>query len=371
MLLTGATGFVGMEVLVRLLEQTEREIFVLVRAVDDDAARARTDELLETLIAPSRRLALGGRIHALAADLERPGLGLTDAGRDWITGSIAALVHCAAAVNFGLDLATARRINVGGTREILRLARVARDRGTLDRVVHVSTAYVAGERTGRVYERDGDVGQTFRNTYERTKLEAEHLVQASGLPAAILRPSVIVGDSVTGWTPAFSFIYVPLQAYSRGMFDLVAGDPDARVDIVPVDTVADALCELLRGPVRSGPFHVVAGDEACSNERLATIGAEFFGSPAPRFVAPGTDRSAKLRAGVLLPYFSVHCVFDALRGRRDLGAQPPSLEQYVPALLGYAHDARWGRSPLARWAVAGATGGGVRAATGPDGQEAR
>ena len=61
--------------------------------------------------------------------------------------------------------------------------------------MHVSTAYVAGERRGRARERQGDIGQDFRNTYERTKLEAEQVVHDSGLPAAIVRPSVIVGDA--------------------------------------------------------------------------------------------------------------------------------------------------------------------------------
>lgn len=350
-LLTGATGFVGMELLVRVLEKTRRDVIALVRAADDDAAQARIDGLFETLIAPSRRSALRGRVRGVAADLERPGLGLRESTRDAITASVGAVVHCAASVSFTLELEEARRINVEGTREVLALAREARDYGVLDRVVHVSTAYVAGERGGRARERQGDVGQGFRNTYERTKLEAERVVNESGLPAAIVRPSVIVGDSVTGWTPAFNVIYWPLQAFARGLFDPIPGTAHSTIDIVPVDVVADALLTLLTGPVRCGPFHVVASDEAVTNERLATMAADFFKTAAPRFVGPGVDPSAEARAGVFMSYFKVRCTFDALRGRRALGAKPPPLEQYFPALMRYARDARWGKSPAARWAV--------------------
>ena len=350
-LLTGATGFVGMELLVRLLEQTDRDVVALVRADDDAAAEARIDELMKMIVAPADRRRLRGRVRGVAADLESPGLGLSDPTRDRLTATIGAVVHCAASVSFTLELEDARRINVEGTRAMLELAAEARDYGVLDRVVHVSTAYVAGERGGRARERQGDVGQSFRNTYERTKLEAEQLVHASGLPASILRPSVIVGDSVTGWTPAFNVIYWPLQAFARGLFQQVPGEADAPIDIVPVDTVADALLELVRGPVRCGTFHVVASDEAVSNGILATWAADFFDAEPLTFVGPGVDPVAEKRAGALTSYFKVHCIFDALRGRRTLGAKPPPLEDYFPALMRYARDASWGKSPIPRWAI--------------------
>ena len=349
-LLTGATGFVGMELLARVLEHTDRDVVALVRAENDVAAQARMDELLTTLVAPLAR-PRRGRVRAVAADLESPGLGLSPLMRDKIAGSVSAVVHCAASVSFTLALDDARRINVEGTREILKLASEAHERGTLDRFVHVSTAYVAGDRVGVVSEHDGDVGQSFRNTYEQTKLEAEQLVTASGLPTAIVRPSVIVGDSSTGWTQAFNVIYFPLQAFARGLFPNVPGDASARLDIVPVDVVADALLELVVGPVRGGAFHVVAGDQAPTNAELATMAAEAFDAEPPRFVPLGEDVVAENRAGALVPYFSVRCMFDARRARDQLGATPPPLRDYFPSLMRYAREARWGREPSPRWDV--------------------
>jgi thioester reductase-like protein len=349
-LLTGATGFVGMELLVRILEQTDRDVVALVRAADNDAAQRRIDEVVALLLAPEDR-PRRGRVRAQAADLTSPGLGLSAIARDRLAASIGAVVHCAASISFTLELEEARRINVDGTREVLALAEQAYARGALDRFVHVSTAYVAGEQERCVGEDDGDLGQGFRNTYERTKLEAEEVVRASAVPAAILRPSVIVGDSETGWTPAFNVIYFPLQAFARGLFPNVPGDADARLDIVPVDTVADALLELLVGEVRDGAFHVVAGDGAPTNTELATLAAEAFDAEPPRFVALGEDPTAETRAGALVPYFRVRCTFDAARGRA-LGATPPPLAGYFQTLMDYARRARWGREAVPRWAVA-------------------
>jgi len=350
LLLTGATGFVGTELLARVLEQTELDVVALVRAADDHAAQTRIDALLATLTAPGAR-PHRGRVRALAADLESPGLGLSPLASERLAGSVTAVVHCAASVSFTLALDEARRINVEGTREVVKLASRAYERGTLERFVHVSTAYVAGERTGLISEHDSEVGQSFRNTYEQTKLEAEQIVTDSGLPAAIVRPSVIVGDSATGWTQAFNVIYWPLQAFARGLFPSVPGDPGARLDIVPVDTVADALLELLRGPVRGGAFHIVAGDEAPTNAELATMAAEAFDAEPPVFVALGEDENAEKLAGALVPYFSVRCTFDARRARDLLGASPPPLSTYFPALMSYARDARWGKNPAPRWDV--------------------
>ena len=120
---------------------------------------------------------------------------------------------------------------------------------------------------------------------------------------------------------------------------------------MPVDTVADALLELLRGPVRGGAFHIVAGDASPSNAELATMAADAFDAAPPVFVAPGEDEEAEKLAGALVPYFSVRCTFDARRARELLGATPPPLRDYFPSLMRYAREARWGKTPARRWDV--------------------
>ena len=134
-----------------------------------------------------------------------------------------------------------------------RASPARRSRRRLDRFIHVSTAYVAGITKGTFREHQLDEGQEFRNTYEQTKWEAEHVVNdASDLNPVIARPSIVMGESGSGWTPAFNVLYWPIRAFSRGLFDEVPARPEALVDVVPVDYVADALVHLLEDTSSSG-----------------------------------------------------------------------------------------------------------------------
>ena len=159
-----------------------------------------------------------------------------------LVGSVDRIVHCAASISFELPLAQAREINVHGVARVIELARDIAAGGCLRRLVHVSTAYVSGRHAGRFGEADLDLGQEFRNTYERSKHEAEHLLREAGdLPAVIARPSIVVGHRASGWTPAFNVIYWPIRAFERGLLEEVPARPDSIVDFVPVDYVTDVL----------------------------------------------------------------------------------------------------------------------------------
>ena len=114
LLLTGATGFLGGELLVRLVERTDRDIITLVRADDQEAAQARLDATLAQLLPPEA--VTPGRVRAVAAHLDRPGLGLAERERDALAAEIDTVVHCAASVQFTLPYDEAHAINVGGTR---------------------------------------------------------------------------------------------------------------------------------------------------------------------------------------------------------------------------------------------------------------
>lgn len=310
-LVTGATGFLGSYVCARLVARGE-EVVALVRGVD---GQARLDA------------AAGPGARALTGDLQR--------GVPVLPTEITHVVHCAASVSFTLALPEARAINVEGTR---RLLAACAELPALERFVHVSTAYVAGDHHREFGEEDRDVGQAFRNTYEQTKFEAERLVGASGLPTTLVRPSIVVGDSRTGWTSSFNVIYQPLQAFARGLIDEVAADPGGIVDLVPVDHVADVIDAALLG---HGPIlHAVAAEHAVTAEDIAELAADSFDRPPPRF-RPGAEASAAL--AVYHPYFFVRTRFVASRVRA-LGLAPPAPGDYFEVILRYARDARWGRT---------------------------
>jgi long-chain acyl-CoA synthetase len=312
-LITGATGFLGSYVAARIMDQGE-EVVCLVRGKD---AQQRLDS------------AVGPGAHALTGDLTSQVPTLPD--------HVTRVLHCAANVSFTEELSAARAINVEGTR---RLLAAAQRLPHLERLVHVSTAYVAGTTDGAFNETDGDIGQAFRNTYEQSKLEAEQVVVASGLPATIVRPSIVVGDSRTGWTRSFNVLYPPLRAFARGLVTEVPADPAGIVDIVPVDHVADVIEAAMQEdfPV----LHAVAAERAVTTSDVARLAAAAFDRPPPIFTEQVEAASAALE--IYFPYFSVRSRFKA-GGARGLALSPPPLAAYFDTLIAFAEEARWGRSP--------------------------
>jgi thioester reductase-like protein len=350
--LTGATGFLGMEVLARLLERGDRDVVCLVRAADQPAAEERLEGVLATLWEdPSR---YRSHVRAVCGDVTIPGLGIQPGIRHVLAEEIGAVLHCAASITFDLPLEEARLINVEGTREVIGFAREAKALGRLDRFVHVSTAYVGGLHTGRFGERQLDAGQAFRNTYEQTKWEAEHvLAEADDLSPAIARPSIVMGDARSGWTPAFNVLYWPLRAFARGLFDEVPARPDGRVDVVTVDYVAAGLVELLDRD-DTGVFNLVAGEEAPTVQELIDMACERFDRPPPTLLEPGSDLNAGT-GNVFLPYFEVDTVFDDTRTQLLLsrsGLRRSRLADCFRALMDYADEAGWGKQGMTREAAA-------------------
>jgi thioester reductase-like protein len=360
-LLTGATGFVGMELVARWLERSDRDIITLVRANDDAGARARIDDLLDDLFG-ERAEQHRDRVHAVAGDIAAPGLGLSDAVRDEIAERTSTIVHSAASVSFTLPLDEARAINLDGTRRMVELAQLADRRGGLDCFAHVSTAYVAGDHDGRFAEGDLDLGQGFHNSYEQSKFEAEQVVAASGLPTRVMRPSIIVGERDSGWTAAFNVLYWPLRALSRGVFAAIPAYPGSPVDVVSIDYVADAVYELCgQAGVDGETYHLTAGPQASTMSEICGIASRYFHRPAPRVVPPAefaklpqsrvAAESALTAGSAYFPYFSFGSVFDgeATRARLEpAGIRCSPLADYLERLLDFATRSRWGKRRIRR-----------------------
>ena len=365
LLLTGATGFVGTELLARALERTDRPVTAIVRADDDRHARARMEGLLEGMFGP-RAEQYRGRVRAVAGELTAPGLGLAPALRDELAERATTIIHSAASVSFTLGLEDARRVNVEGTRHVVELAELAQRRGGLHCYGHISTAYVAGAHAGRFSEADLDVGQRFHNTYEQTKFEAEAFVRGRELPARILRPSIVVGDRHSGWTAAFNVLYWPLRALSRGLFAAIPADPASPVDVVSVDYVADAIHALCHDPSPVAPggetYHLIAGRQAAALGDLCASACRYFGRPTPRVVPPaqfaeldvseiGLGDHALEAGRAYFPYFALGSEFSDETTRERLepaGIRVSPLSDYLERLLDFATRSRWGKQRIAR-----------------------
>jgi long-chain acyl-CoA synthetase len=364
LLLTGATGFVGMELLARYAERGDRDVYTLIRAESDADANERLRSTLERVGA--RLPEDGHRVQALAADLEHEGLGLGEQQRRELAERVGTIIHSAASVSFTLPIEDARRINVEGTRAMLEFAEEARERGGLERFAYVSTAYVAGDHAGPFHEDDLDLGQGFRNTYEQSKYEAEALVRehTERLPVQVFRPSIVVGERRSGWTASFNVLYSPLKAFVRGALPFLPADRAAPVDVVPVDYVADAICAIVDEPlIASGEtFHLVSGRDATTVGGLTDSAADHLDRRPPRIVWPafyrrvvhpvltrvGDERKRRRLASseVFFPYFTMQVRFDDRRCRERLagrGLEAPPVERYLDRLLDFARAADWGK----------------------------
>jgi long-chain acyl-CoA synthetase len=368
-LLTGATGFVGMELLARYLERTDRDVVALVRAANGAEAHERLRGTLVRLgLTPERYEA---RLTAVPADVERDGLGIAPERRAELAERVREVIHLAASVSFTLPLEDSRHINVDGTRHMLEFAQQASERGGLDRFAYVSTAYVAGTHPHEFREDQLEVGQDFRNPYERSKFEAEMLVRshADRLPIQIFRPSIIVGERRTGWTASFNVLYAPLKAFGRGALPFLPADRSAPVDVVPVDYVADAIFTLAGEPVVEAgeTFHLVSGGGATTVGRLTERAAAHLGRRPPWILPPKlyrrllhpllahvgspARRRALIHSEVFFPYFTMQVRFDDERARGRLapfGVRVVPVEGYLDRLIEFARAADWGQRSLRR-----------------------
>jgi len=365
-LLTGATGAVGRELLSRMARRPSTRVICLVRAASDAEADHRLLETMDAMTHQPLSAEERSRVSALRGDITSDRLGLDAARWDAVAAQVTRIVHGAANVSWSLPIDEARRINVGGTSEMLRLAEAASRRGTLEAFDYLSTVMVAGKQQGLIGEETLDDKGEFWSTYEQSKNEAERMVRSrkGSLPVSIFRLSMVVGDSRTGYTSTFNVMYWPLKMLSRGMFRIAPADPEGVVDIVPVDYVADAVEALSADPAQRGRgFHIAAGPRnCCTVSEFLDLASEVMGIPRPVLVNPtvfmafvkpmvlavtwGKRRQAFHKARVYLPYLSYRARFDDSQARAALeprGITPPPVRTYFRTLVDYAIRADWGK----------------------------
>ncbi len=245
---------------------------VLLRPTETRSAAERIHALLTRCEEQAGRTL--ARPAVFEGDLTRQDLGLTASDLCWITSHCDAVIHSAASLTFfGSDRRGEPWVtNVEGTRRVLDLCR----RCDVRRLHYVSTAYVCGLRKGPILETEIDLGQQTGNDYERSKLQAERMVQTADLPqpATIYRPSIIVGDSQTGYTSSFHGFYamvklahtlascVPSRVITaRRVVRALRLKGHERKDCVPVDWVSAVITYLVDHPEHHGrTYHLTAAE---------------------------------------------------------------------------------------------------------------
>ncbi len=285
-LVTGATGFLGGQLVERLLADEDATVYALVRPSS-----------IGRLESKRRRWTGGDRVVPVEGDLMLDGLGIADKTVASLTGNVDHLVHLAALYDLTTDDATNEAINVDGTRRVVELAG-AIGVGCLH---HVSSVAVAGEYAGTFTEDMFDEGQGLTSPYHRTKFEAERIVRDEAeVPWRVYRPAVVVGHSVTGEIdkidgPYYLFELIRRLANLPSFLRLAVPDMGA-TNVVPVDYVADAMAQLITTEGLDGQaFHLA---NPTPQAVTAVFNAFAKAASAPRLLPLLPARSMNVVAGL-------------------------------------------------------------------------
>ncbi len=357
-LLTGSTGFIGTQIARVLLENEDVQVFALVRAKDtEDASRRLAKEWWDW---PELINALGSRVQPVCGDVCLPNLGLSETAYNELLPEITHIIHTVADWRF-VPLEELRKTNVQGTENVLEIAKKINKHHHLERFSHISTAYVAGARTGTVSEDDLTDEFGFFTDYERTKYEGELLVQAAKkeLPVSVFRPSMVIGDSQTGAIKTFNTFYFPLRLYLTGKMRFMPVKRSLKINVIPVDYVAKAIVKLTFEPKAEGlNFHLVAPfDSLPTLEALLDAVHKWAENnlaiklPKPIFVGMSastmksllkfqrvfeSDKRASNALISLAPYFSENRALQRNNVDSLLASYDVNWEKIIPHLLEYA-----------------------------------
>jgi NAD(P)-dependent dehydrogenase (short-subunit alcohol dehydrogenase family) len=246
---TGATGFIGRNLVERLLER-EGTIYVLVR----EGSRGRLEELR------SRWGVDEQRVVGIVGDLSQPRLGVSDEDVTRLTGDVEHFFHLAAIYDMKADAESQRIANVEGTRNAVELAEAV-EAGCVHMVSSIAAAGLyRGTWREDMFEEAQDVDN---HPYFQTKHESERVVRTEcSRPWRVYRPGIVVGNSETGEMDKVDGPYYFFKLISRirqvvPAWMPLAGVEGREINIVPVDFVADAMDHIAHQPGLDGrAFHL-------------------------------------------------------------------------------------------------------------------
>ncbi|NNN31485.1 amino acid adenylation domain-containing protein [Streptomyces sp. S3(2020)] len=255
-LLTGATGFVGVHLLAELLKATDAEVVCLVRAAHPAEAMARLEQALKTHLIDLPDAARD-RVTAVPADLARPRLGLDEALFDELARTCGAILHNGATVSIMREYATLRAANTESTRTLLRMAAVHATPLHFVSTLSVAPPLVLGPEVPEAFL---PPHPGLRHGYQQSKWAAERLLEQAaerGMPVTVHRLGRVVGPAATGYVNERDFLWSVLRA---GIPAGIVPDLFEEETWTPADHVARALVHLCLGrrPPGATVFHHAA-----------------------------------------------------------------------------------------------------------------
>lgn len=354
-LLSGGTGYLGAYALAFMAERTQARFRLLVRAESDEAAEEKLWRAMQLHWRGERFREERKRIDILRADFAEHALALNPKDRDLLQSEPHAILHCAATLNRRSESACLR-VNQRGTLNLLNLAQELAERGHLGRFTYVSTVAVAGERQSEVVEEDSAIDWKRRDydPYARSKKFCESLLESmlAGHDYAIVRPSIVLGDSRFGQTTQFDMARAFVALAETPWLPL---DPRTRLDICNADYVGAALAAIhLADSLEAQRFHLSAGRNSPRiGELVQSLASSMERKPArfsPRLAEatgrlvdglshylprPVNPRALRLFSA-FWPYLTNDTVFANERVRNSFGLEPTPFADYAFALYDFA-----------------------------------
>jgi thioester reductase-like protein len=361
--LTGSTGYIGGHIAARLLERPNRgdaeRLNVLVRAANAEDASGKLWRALQLhMERDAFAEALATRIAVFRGDLTDARFGLDDADYRRLAETTDSVIHCAASLNRKSEK-TCLNVNLRGTLEVIQLARLAAASHGLRRFSEISTVAVCGERNREVVTEDASIdwNRSDYDPYARTKKFCEHMVREllPDVPRTVFRPSIVLGDSRRPETTQFDMVRAFVFLARLPVLPFRPGD---RIDIVPVDYVADAVVALHQKPRPEHEIYHLSSGTGSETFRQLTDTLSRAAGKMPPVYWPGLEapaggiitRLARSRSGigrgasllkVFWPYLTWNTVFDNTRVVAEMGRAPASFSSYCHPLFRFSVEHRF------------------------------
>ncbi|MEK7452932.1 MAG: SDR family oxidoreductase [Patescibacteria group bacterium] len=270
--LTGSTGIFGRFLVPELLRYNIK-LILLVRGISHEDAKTRVQSIISNN---------ENNIEVFCSDLTKKYLGLSESEYKDIASRTTHILHSAASTRFNLPLEESRIHNVKTTEEILIFAKQCKN---LIRFGFLSTALVAGRRTGIIKEDELEHNKGFNNSYQQTKYEAEMLVhaQAKNFPIVIFRaPLVISSDVSVSHKGPPNFLVVLISLVAKGLLPYVPGTKDSTMDIVSSEDTAHIVIKLmLKDNLSHVTYHITNGDNVTTTHMLHQMVERKIGKKIP------------------------------------------------------------------------------------------
>lgn len=342
-LFTGFPGFIASQLIREQLKKNQADlIYTIVLSTEVEKAQIEKREILKEYE--------NAEIIIIEGDITVPELNITPEEQALLSSSVEIVWHLAAIYDLAVPKDAAWKVNVHGTSNVNNFVKSCQN---LQRYMYFSTAYVAGTRTGILYENELQRPESFKNFYEETKYEAELLVEdlKEDFPVTIIRPGIVRGNSVTGQTTKFDGPYFLLNMVNKLKklpFIPFIGRSTSTLNTVPIDYIIQAANYLSNAELARGKtVHLTDPKPHPIQEILREVTIQMTGK-APKGAIPLALTRVFLKAKPLqrqlgveyesLDYFTWDAHFDTTTATeilKDSGIQCADFLVTLPAMLAF------------------------------------